>query len=372
MQFKDVIGQGAIKKRLIESVKENRVSHALLFSGKQGSGKLPMAIAYAQFLNCTNKQENDSCGECHSCKKFQKLVHPDLHFVFPIFKKEKDSVCDHFIAPWREHVLRNPYFNINSWNKALNIENAQAMIYVNESSEIIRKLSLKTFEAEYKVMIIWMIERMNNECANKLLKIFEEPPPKTLFIMISERDELLLSTIKSRTQLVKFTGIDQESMINALSVLPESEGKNLKGLAHLSNGNYIYALELLSPEEEAKFNFDEFSKMMRMSYKKAWEDIFAWADSMASTGREKQKEFLLYSMRMIRENFVMNFKQPDIVYLSRAEKSFCDNFSPYINERNIMEFSAEFERAFRDISSNGNPKIIFCDLILRVVKLIRA
>lgn len=374
MQFKDVIGQVAIKKRLIDSVKDSRVSHALLFSGSQGTGKLAMALAYSQYLNCRNPSDTDSCGECPSCKKYQKLIHPDLHFVYPVVKspKFKDPVSDNFIDKWREQVLKNPYFNINIWNGNIDVENSQAQIYVTESNEIIRKLNLKTYEAEYKVMIIWMIERMNVQCSNKLLKILEEPPPKTLFILITESDEQLLATIRSRTQLVKFPAIDQESMIKALEKNPATEGKNLQGLAHLANGSYIAALDLLSPDEDTTAYFEQFTKIMRLTYKRDWMSIFDWVDEVSSTGREKQKSFLLYSMRMIRENFMLNLNQPQIVFLNGQEKSFSEKFSPFINERNILIFADEFEKAYRDISQNGNPRIIFLDLSMKITKIIKA
>ena len=374
MLFNEVIGQKEIKKRLIEGVLENRVSHALLFSGPEGTGKLAMAIAYSQFLNCKNRSEFESCGECPSCKKYKKLIHPDLHFVFPVVKnpKFKDPVSDNFLDKWREQVLKNPYFNMNQWNKVLDVENAQGQIYVNESSEIIRKLNLKTFEAEYKVMIVWMAERMNNTCANKLLKMIEEPPPKTLFILITESEHQLLSTIKSRTQLVKFSAIDTESMIKALEGNPASMGKNLKGLAHLAKGNYISALELISPDDQSTIYFEKFTSLMRISYKRDWMPLFDWVDETAGMGREQQKSFILYCMKMIRENFVMNIKEPDIVYVNEQEKTFSDKFSPFINERNIQVFSEEFEKAYRDISQNGNPRIIFLDLSLKITKMIRA
>jgi DNA polymerase-3 subunit delta' len=374
MQFNDVIGQDAIKKRLIEGVHENRVSHAQLFAGTEGVGKIAMAIAYAQFLNCKNRSENDACGLCPSCKKYNKLIHPDLHFVFPVVKtpKLKEPVSDHFIDKWRELVLKSPYFNLNNWYKAIDVENAQGNIYVHESSEIIRKLNLKTFEAEYKVMIIWMAERMNRQCANKLLKMIEEPPPKTLFILISENEEQLLTTIRSRTQLIKFPRIDNESMSRALSTLPEAAGKNIQGLVHQANGNFITALNLISPNEEKAFFFAQFTNIMRISYKRDWMPLFEWVDSIASIGRERQKSFLLYAMKMLRENFVLNLKRPEIVYLNDEEMGFSERFSPFINERNILHFSEEFEKAFRDIAQNGNPRIIFLDLSLKIVKMIRA
>jgi DNA polymerase III subunit delta' len=374
MQFSEVIGQSEIKKRLIDGVKEDRISHALLFSGPEGVGKLSMAIAYAEYINCKDRGETDSCGECPSCRKFKKLIHPDLHFVFPVVKtqKFKEPISDNFLDKWRELVLKNPYFNIDTWNKYIDVENSQAQIFVNESSEIIRKLNLKTFEAEYKVMIVWMAERMNTQCANKLLKMIEEPPPKTLFILITESEDQILSTIKSRTQLVKFTGIDYESMVSALAKNPLTVGKNLKGLAHLANGNYVSALELLSPDDQVKLFFDHFTAVMRLSYKRDWMPLFDWVDEVAGWGREQQKSFILYCIKMIRENFIMNMKEPDLIFLNEQEKGFSEKFSPFINERNIIVFSDEFGLAFRDISQNGNPRLIFLDLVLKIVKMIKA
>jgi DNA polymerase-3 subunit delta' len=374
MLFNEVLGQIEIKKRLIDGVKEDRVSHALLFSGPAGVGKLAMAIAYAQFINCKNRNENDACGECPSCKKYKKLIHPDLHFVFPVVKtpKFKDPVSDNFLDKWREQVTKNPYFNIDSWNQSIDVENSQAQIFVTESSEIIRKLNLKTFEAEYKIMIVWMAERMNVQCANKLLKMIEEPPPKTLFILITESEDQILTTIKSRTQLVKFTGIDNDSIIKALEKNTLAEGKNLKGLAHLANGNYISALDILSPNEQSKLFFESFTAIMRLSYKRDWMPLFDLVDQLSGWGREQQKSFLLYSIKMVRENFIMNLKEPELVFLNEQEKSFSEKFSPFINERNVVVFSDEFGKAFRDISQNGNPRIIFLDLTLKIVKMIKA
>lgn len=374
MQFNEVIGQQAIKKRLTDGVLENRVSHAQLFGGPEGVGKLAMAIAYAQYVNCKNRTESDSCRECPSCKKIAKLIHPDLHFVFPVVKtpKIKEPVSDNYIDKWREQVINQPYFNLNMWYKTIEVENAQGQIYVHESSEIIRKLNLKTFEAEYKVMIIWMAERMNVQCANKLLKMIEEPPPKTLFILISENEEQIIQTIRSRTQLVKFIGIDKESMRTAISQLPKSEGKNVENLVHQANGNYITALNLLNPDEDKNFYFNQFTNLMRITYKRDWMPLFEWVDNVSGMGRERQKSFLKYSMNMLRENFIANLKRPEINYMDDQEKGFSERFSPFINERNIIIFSDEFERAYRDVSQNGNPRLIFLDLSLKITKMIRA
>lgn len=374
MQFNDVIGQEAIKNRLIQGVREGRVSHAQLFCGPEGVGKLALALAYAQYINCPHRTGTDSCGECPSCRKYKKLIHPDLHFVFPVVKtpKFKEAVSDHYLDKWRERVLASPYFSLNDWYKTIDVDNAQGQIYVNESNEIIRKLNLKTFEAEYKVMIIWMVERMNVQCANKLLKMIEEPPPKTLFILITEEEEQILSTILSRTQLIKFKAIDAASMTRALERHPDMAGKNLSGIVHLASGNFITAQNLMMPDEDTKFFFNQFTNIMRITYGRSWMALFDWVEEMSALGREKQKSFLLYAMRMFRENFMMNLKEPEIVYLNDNEKTFSERFSPFINERNILVFFEEFEKAWRDIAQNGNPKLVFLDLSLKITKMIKA
>jgi len=322
MQFNEVIGQQAIKNRLIQGVIDGRISHAQLFCGPEGVGKLAMALAYAQFINCPNRNATDSCGECPSCRKYKKLAHPDLHFVFPVVKtpKFKDAVSDNYLDKWREQVSKTPYFSLTDWYRNIDVENAQGQIYVNESNEIIRKLNLKTFEAEYKVMIIWMVERMNVQCANKLLKMIEEPPPKTLLILVTEEEEMLLATIRSRTQLVKFKSIDPASMSQALAGRPEIAGKNVQGIVHLANGNFISALNLLVPDEDANYFFDQFTVLMRTTYGRSWMAMFDWVEEISSLGREKQKSFLQYALRMLRENFIMNLKQPSIVFLNEKEK----------------------------------------------------
>lgn len=373
MQFKDVIGQEQISKCLIEGVHENRISHAQLFVGQMGYGMLPMALAYAQYVNCKNPGPTDSCGECPSCKRSQKMIHPDQHFVFPVIKNDayKEPISDQFVSKWREMVLSNPYSSLGQWFKKINIENSQGQIYVYESDSIIRKLNLKSFESEYKIMIIWMAERMNTQCANKLLKMIEEPPPKTLLILIAENEEQILGTIRSRTQLVKFPQIEPQSMQQALSQNPLSEGKNINNLVHLSNGNYTKALELLTSNDDNHFYFEKFREIMRIIYKKEWLLFSKWSEEMAALGREKQKEFLIYGLKMIRECFVSNLQNPDIVYLNSEESAFSTGFASFINERNVLLFTKEFELAYRDISQNGNAKIIFFDFCIKLSRLLR-
>jgi len=373
MFFRDVIGQEAVKNRLIQSAKEARVSHAQLLAGGEGSGNLALALAYAQYVSCSNKQHDDSCGECPSCKKYRKLIHPDLHFVFPVVKtpKFKDPVSDNFIEEWRKTIFTNPYFNLDDWFDFIGVENAQGMIYANESNEIIRKLNLKSFESEYKIMIIWMPEKMNASCANKLLKLIEEPPMKTLFLLVTESEEEIIATIRSRCQLIKVPGIESDAMIGALERLPEAGAKNISNLVHLSRGNYRRALRLIVSSGEGNDNLDNFKELMRLSYGRKFLDLFRWVDQISGIGRERQKSFLQYALTQVRENFIYNLKQPELVFMDEQEASFSSRFSPFINERNIISIAEELEKAHFHVSMNGNPRIIFTDMALKIVKLIR-
>lgn len=373
MFFRDVIGQEAVKSRLIQSAKEERVSHAQLLAGAEGSGNLALALAYAQYVSCSNKQHGDSCGECPSCRKFMKLIHPDLHFVFPVVKtpKFKDPVSDHFIEEWRKMIFGNPYFNLDDWFDFIGVENAQGLIYSNESAEIMRKLNLKSFESEYKIMIIWMPEKMHMACANKLLKLIEEPPLKTLFLLVTENEEEIITTIRSRCQLIKVPGIEPGAMADVLERLPEAAEKNIENLVHLSRGNYRKALKLVGSAGEANENLDYFKELMRFSYGRKFLDLFKWVDDVSGVGRERQKSFLQYALTQVRENFIFNLKQPELVFMDEQEASFSSRFSPFINERNIVSIAEEIEKAHLHISMNGNPRIIFTDMALKIVKLIR-
>jgi len=373
MFFKDVVGQDETKKRLIRSVNEERISHAQLFSGPEGTGKLAMAIAYAQYISCHTRTDIDSCGVCPSCHKYQKLAHPDLHFVFPVFNtpKIKNPVSDDFLPEWREIIADSPYFTLSQWLNHINAGNAQGLIYERESDSILRKLNLKSFESEFKVMIIWLPEKMHQACSNKLLKMIEEPPSKTLFILISENEESVIGTIRSRAQLVKFPFVDKESIRNALSKIEGVKHEIIPDAVHLANGNYIKALEYLNPGEDEQFYFQKFQEMMRQAYKREVLEQIEWAEEMAKIGRDRQKAFFNFALRLIREYFVMNMKQAGMVYLNKEEKDWGTRFAPFINERNIVPFFNEFELAIKHISANGNPRIIFLDTALRMVRLIK-
>ncbi len=384
MQFSEIFGQHNIKKRLIRTVTEQRIPHAQLFFGAEGIGKLALAIAYAQFICCENRLETDSCGVCPSCVKYRKLAHPDLHFVFPVIKPQGRSsvVCDDFITEFRSSVIASPYFGVNDWFAKISGDAKQGMIYANESQEIMRKLNLKTYESEYKIMIIWLPEKMNNTCANKLLKILEEPPAKTLFLMVSNSPDEIITTILSRTQHIKIPSLTVDDIVLALLKNSDLEitQHDAVNIARISDGSYLTALSILSHDDENKMNFERFVMIMRLAWQvgnrkdhASLKTLKKWSDDMAaaSIGRERQKNFLSYAQHMVRENFIMNIQQPDLNYLTSYEEDFSNKFSPFIHERNVEDLMKEFALAERHIEQNVNAKMVFFDLVLKVIMLLK-
>ena len=371
MFFKDVIGQEEAKQRLIREAKKGKIAHARLFCGPEGIGKLPLAIAYARYLSCNNPGEKDACGICPSCVKFNKLAHPDLHFVFPVIKKKsKDTVSDDFITEWRELLSQTPYFNLNIWLEEMGAENQQAQIYVKESDEIIRKLSLKSSQGGYKIMIIWLPEKMNVECSNKLLKLLEEPPSQTIFLLVSEEPDMLLTTIQSRTQRFALYGIEEKYITERLQNQYGLQEKDAISIGHRSEGNFLKALECIHLSEENKLFFDLFVSLMRLSYQRKIREMKQWSEILAAMGREKQKHFLSYCQRLVRENFISNFQDPSLNFMNEEEQNFSKRFAPYINEKNVMGIMDELSEAQRHIEQNVNARMVFFDFSLKMIVLL--
>lgn len=386
MYFHDIIGQQEIKNRFTQSVNNGRIPHAQLITGSEGTGSLQLAIAYARYICCTNRGKEDACGECPSCHKFNKLIHPDIHFVFPIFKpnSSKKWVCDDFVSQWRNILLEKRYFSYNDWMGYIKAGNSQGVIYADEGDEIIRKLSFKAFESEYKVVIVWLPEKMQIVCANRLLKILEEPPEKTVFLLVSENSEQLLKTIISRSQIVPVKGIDSESMRTALQKQYNLPKEELNTYAHLSEGNWLKAVHYLETSDENSFLLQQFIRCMRGAYtianfskdkrlekQRSLKDLKLWSEEMAKIGREQEKAYLTYAQRLIRENFILNLDQAELNYLAPVEKKFSLNFSPFINHKNIFSFMEELELAQRHIEQNVNAKLVFFDLALKSIMLFK-
>lgn len=381
MRFCDIIGQETEKRQLRQAVLEGRIPHAQLFAGPTGVGKLALALAYAQYVSCPNRDEYDSCGTCPTCLQFNKLQHPDLHFVFPIIKGDEGDVCDAFADKWRGLLTEQRYFDIDDWYRVLGTETKQGMIYEKESGEIMRKLSLKSFSGGYKIMIIWQPEKMNVTCANKILKLLEEPPTKTLFLLVSEHPEQLLSTIISRVQEVRIPRLSESDIAAGLqTVYTWLSNQEAKTVAHMANGSYLAALRIMSESEESKGYFDDFVALMRNAWlvgqKKDYSALLKlrqWSYDMADSkvGREKQKAFLQYAQRQIRENYIYNFHCADMNYQTADESQFSSKFAPFIHDSNVERMMNELGKAEQQIAQNGNAKIIFFDLCLQMIVLVK-
>lgn len=375
MNFSRIPGQKDIISKLIKSVQEGKVSHAQLFAGPEGCGGFALALAYARYISCENRTLSDSCGSCKSCVKYDKLIHPDLHFVFPVVREKKtnEPVSDNYIEEWRAMVSKNPFFTLNDWLDTLETGNAQGMIYTAEAAEIIKKINLKSFESDFKIMILWLPEKMHQTPANKLLKLIEEPPEKTLFFLVSEEPDKIIPTILSRCQMVKvpkFTGSEiAEYLVDKNGVTAEKAAD----LARVSNGNICRATELCRDEEFFAENLDRFRQLMRLAYKRDILSLMEWSEELASKGREAQKNFMMFSMRLLRENFMLTMKQDqnNLVFLSGEEASFSEKFHSFINQNNVHPLSVEFNLAYSHVEANGNARIIFLDLALKVARLIR-
>ena len=374
MKFSEIPGQKEIIGKLISSVRTERVSHAQLFAGPEGCGSLALAFAYAQFVSCENRSPRDSCGTCKSCIKYERMIHPDLHFVFPVIKDKKNNepVSDNYIEQWREFVKQNPYFGLNKWLDSIEVGNAQGLIFSTEAGEILKKLSLKSFESDYKIMIIWLPEKMHLSTSNKLLKLIEEPPEKTLFLLVSEEPDKVVPTIISRCQLIKIPSFKTEDISAYLTERFRIHKAKADDISGVVNGNLNRAIELCENEDSSLLNLDRFKNLMRSAWKRDIVSIIGWSEEMAAIGREPQKSFLSFSLRLLRENLMLTLDQIKnrLVFLTGDEADFSSKFHPFINQDNIFPFTDEFNKAFAHIEANGNAKIIFLDLGLKITRLI--
>jgi DNA polymerase-3 subunit delta' len=369
MLFRDIIGQQELKKHFIKEVQEDKISHAQLFLGNAGFGGLALALGFIQYLYCTDKTEQDSCGVCPSCRKISELQHPDVHFSFPVVQAiEKRS--DFFLKDWREIIKNSPYFNLNDWSNFIDEKGRKPIIGTEESHEIIKKLSLKSFEGGYKIMVIWMAEEMNVQCANKLLKILEEPPQNTLFILLAESQDAMLQTILSRTQIVKIPTLSVDDLSQHLSKNFSISTGDAVSIAAQAEGNFIEAKNLLGDQEEKNINRELFIKLMRVCYKKNVLEMMEWSDEISSFGKEKQKLFLKYCLHMFRQSMLKNYTQNLLTKTSKEEDDFLKNFARFISGNNIQDFMQNFNDAHYHIDRNANAKIQFTELCFQTMRFI--
>jgi len=374
--FKDIIGQGPVVRRLLDEIHNGRVAHAQMFCGPSGNGGFAMALAYARYLLCDHPQEEDSCGECQSCHLTDILGHPDLHFVFPIYNKknrsaDKPTYCDDYLPEWRSMIKENPYFDMEDWMAACGATTQQLTIYSNESESIINKLSLKSSQGGYKIMIIWLPEKFHPVCANKILKIVEEPYPKTVFLFVSEHPDAVLETIRSRTQRIDIPAIPQSEieryLTDKMNILPAEARRQ----ARICEGSMASALRSITGNVKDKEYLELFKQLMRMCYSRKVKELKAWSETVSAFGREGLKSFLTYCQRMVRENFIYNFHLPDLNYMNDDESEFATKFSPFINEKNVIGISEELSLAQSQIEQNANSKMVLFDMALKIIILIK-
>lgn len=369
MQFRDIIGQDLVKAHLISTVRENRVSHAQLFLGPEGSGSLALALAYAQFINCENKAEFDSCGICSSCRKYNKLIHPDLHFSYPFIAKHKEDNAATFIENWRKAFLNNPYLSLENWRQQLDADNKQVNINIAEAHEIIKKLSLKSFEAEFKVLIMWLPEYLEKE-GNALLKLIEEPPEKTLFLLVAENQNKILNTIISRTQLVKINKLSHQAITSYLIENKNLEESEARDIAFIADGNVQEAINMIDTQTNNHFNL--LVKWLRLIVQDSGLNIISICEEeLAKLGRENQKTFLLYAINIMRQIILIKLDLSNLVFLSAHELDFVNKFATHYTIEQIEETINLFETTHYSVERNANPKILFLDLSLQLVLMFK-
>lgn len=376
MNWSEVIGQEDIKQKLTSMVDDEHVPHAMILCGPYGCGKMAMAMAMASYLLTEGSMRiNPQFNKANSEAMLGQWEHPDLHFSFPTIKRagmsaDHQPVSGDYAKEWRQMLMQGPYFNISQWMDYMDAANQQAIITGAESDELARKLSLKSSLGGYKVAVIWLPERMNLTSANKLLKLLEEPPHQTIFIMASEEPEKLLDTIKSRTQRIDMKRLTNKDICNALVQQRGIDEASAQRIARLANGNWMNALDALNTSNENRQFFDMFTMLMRLAYTRNIKELKKWSEAVAAYGREKQRRMLVYFIGQVRENFMYNFRNPELTYMTVEEENFSKKFSPFINELNVIEISELMERANRDIGQNANAKIVMFDMALKMIVLL--
>ena len=379
MKFSDIVGQNHLKNHLVNSVQKGRIPHAQLFIGPEGSGTLSMALAYAQYIICNNKGSENEGGSAACNLKFDHLQHPDLHFVYPVATTDSiksNPVSDDFMSSWIDFLKETPYGSVNDWYEAIGIQKKQGNISVHEAASILKKLILKPFEGGYKVMIIWMAEKMNTEAANKLLKLLEEPTDKTVFILIAEDEKAILQTILSRCQILHFNALNEQEIVQGLIEKENCDEVDAYSIAKQAQGNYNKALKLRYNITN-EYPFDEwFVTWVRAAFRanknaRVVSDLIKWSEEIATIGREKQKLFLNHCMELFRQALLLNYSTAELVYMEPKVENFkLKNFAPFVNEHNILEIYQEIEDATYHIERNGNAKMIFTDLSIKLTRLI--
>lgn len=373
MKFSDIPGHEEVKSRLRQMVDAGRIPHALLLQGPSGIGKMAVARAFAQYIHCTDRHDGEPCGVCASCLQHQSFNHIDTYYVFPIVKRKSGSsaICDDFLPEWREYLTDSPWMDYDKWLVALDKPNAQPVIYVDESASLLRKLQYTARTSLFKIVIVWLPEKMNTECANKLLKMVEEPFEDTLLVFVSNTPREILPTIYSRLQRIDMRRHSDELTAKWLEQTFGTDAADAMAVAHVAEGSLVAAERQLKVNADSKKFLDLFMQLMRLAYQRKVKELREWSEAVAGIGREKECRFLDYCIRMLRENFIYNIRVPGLNYLNRDEASFSANFARFINERNVEKLIAVLDKARIDIAGNGNAKIIMFDVAVKVILLLK-
>ena len=371
MKFSEILGNERAIAQIKNLVDGDRFPHALLLHGDPGIPKLALARATAQYIHCTSRIGGDSCGVCPSCKQHQSLNHGDTFFSYPVTSKGENTTSDLFSAEWHKFLNESPIENYRHWLSLLKNENAQPLIYASESNAIIRKMSMSSYSSKYKILIMWLPEKMNDACANKLLKLIEEPDPDTIFILVSNNAKEVLPTIFSRTQRIEMRKPSVQEIANYFHINLGTDYNEALVAASAADGDVMQTMQNMEASSETTEFHDKFVQLMRLAYSRNLKSLKAWSESIADYKREKTRRFISYCSRMVRENFIYNLHHPDLNYLTTQEANFSSKFAPFINESNVQPMLEQFNLADRDIKQNGNAKIILFDLAVRVTILIK-
>lgn len=373
MKFSDIPGHESVKERLRSMVDNNRLPHALVLEGPQGVGKFALARALAQYIHCENRSGGDSCGVCPACRQHATFNHADTYFSFPVLKggSSSDTVSDDYIAEWHSLLQENPYMNFERWLQLLDNPNGQPVIYSAEGLAVIRKFSRTSYSTRFKILLQWLPERMQPDCANKLLKLIEEPFPDSLLIFTSDNPGAILPTVYSRMQRVEIKRLPDDVVADYLVRNHDVAPADSLAIAHLAEGSITRAVAQISASGESAQFLELFTRLMRSAYQRRVADLRKWSVDVAGLGREAEIRFLAYCERMMRENFINNMRVPQLVYLNAAEAQFSSRFSPFINERNVESLLSQFASARTDVAANGNAKIILFDLAVKVILLLK-
>ncbi|MBP5364477.1 MAG: DNA polymerase III subunit delta [Bacteroidales bacterium] len=366
MQFKDIIGQDEVKNNLRNMYETHRIPHAMMFVGREGTGALPLAVAYAQYINCTgDKSGGDSCGKCPSCIKYQKIAHPDLHMIYPNVNRDTSTDSLTYISEWREALTTNPYLTIAEWTNLMD-GTKRASIRDNDATLVHQKLRMKPLEAQYQILIVWYPETMNDAFANKILKILEEPPTDTMFMLVAEKVSLLLPTIVSRTQIINVPPIVPDDMVAHLKQKYGVAPDEAMRVARIANGNAKKASYMVEDAEELNKNLDFFVRMMRMCYARRVHEMAPLCDETMKMSSDELNGKLSYALHMIRESFVMNLNHQELNYMSVGEEQFSQKFCRFVHIDNAIKISDVINKAIAKIEQNGNHRIVMMDLLLNV------